>query len=136
MFESIEARTYAPVYAVKIALPPALHAGEQYAGIAIGKDGALHHIILIPEDDLAESHWSVALEWADVVGVSIPTRAELGLLFSVLKSFFGDAYYWSSEAFDIDHSCAWARHFGTGHETTTYEKFEARTLGIRRVALI
>ncbi len=110
-----------------------LNAGEQYAGLIIGKEGAPdHHVVLLP-GDAQDVTWAAAREWAAFSGGELPTRRELSLLFANLKEHFHRVWYWSSEASEARSQLVWGQNFTSGIQTMYGRPFHGRARAIRRV---
>jgi hypothetical protein len=107
-----------------------LKAGEEYAGIILGKNGEPdYHLILMP-GQATDVSWSQAKEFAAKAGGELPTRREQSLLFVNLKEQFEDRAYWSCEQHASDY--AWFQYFHDGGQSSysdpTYYKFRARAV--------
>ncbi len=114
---------------------PALAAGELYAGLILGKDGAPdHHLILLPgaAEDLT---WEQAKEWATSVGGELPTRREQSLLYANLKEEFESTWYWSGEQCAGYSDNAWIQSFGGGNQDDNRKDYEFRARAVRRLVL-
>ncbi len=109
-----------------------MHLGERYAGLVLDADGlASHHLILLPGEAEAMS-WHDAIAWAQHAGGELPTRAEQALLYANLKSEFKPRWYWSSQSYDDDSSCAWLQTFNDGTQDIIVKSFQARARAVRR----
>ncbi|MCY0854287.1 DUF1566 domain-containing protein [Cupriavidus sp. D39] len=115
---------------------PALAAGELYAGLILGKDGAPdHHLILLP-DSAEDVTWEQAKEWAAAAGGELPTRREQSLLFANLKEEFESAWYWSGEQYAGTSTNAWGQHFLGGSQGNYHKLNEFRARAVRRLLVI
>ncbi len=112
-----------------------LSAGEVYAGVILGKDGAPdHHLILLP-GSAEDVPWEKAKEWAASVGGELPTRREQALLFANVREEFESAWYWSSEQ-DAGYSgYAWSQGFSDGYQHYDRKSNELRARAVRRLAI-
>ena len=133
------ARAFLDSIAAPVVVPPAnrpaLAAGELYAGLILGKDGAPdHHLILLPgsAEDLT---WAQAKEWATSVGGELPTRREQSLLFANLKEGFEGTWYWSGEQYTGNSLVAWIQHFNGGLQNGNLKYYEFRARAVRRLVL-
>ena len=120
-----------------VALPnrPPLAAGELYAGLIIGKDGAPdHHLILLP-GAVEDKTWEQAKEWAASIGGELPTRREQSLLFANLKEQFEGTWYWSSEQSASNSYAAWYQTFDGGIQHYGHKGNELRARAVRRLIL-
>ncbi|MDN7489480.1 DUF1566 domain-containing protein [Burkholderia sp. AU45274] len=112
---------------------PELNAGEHYAGILIGKNGAPnHHVILLPGDD-GERDWEAAKEWAASIGGELPTRREQSLMFANLGEQFKRDWYWSTE--ENGSGWAWSQDFYLGYQTTSVKSAALRARAVRRLII-
>jgi len=130
--ESLGTPTPAPIPA---AGRPALAAGELYAGVVLGKDGARdHHLILLPgaAEDVT---WEQAKEWAASAGGEPPTRREQSLLLANLREEFESAWYWSGEQYAGYSGGAWGQYFGGGYQDVNHKNNEFRARAVRRLAI-
>ncbi|WP_454710990.1 DUF1566 domain-containing protein [Cupriavidus nantongensis] len=130
--ESLATPAPAPVPATE---RPPLAAGELYAGVILGKDGAAdHHLILLPgaAEDVT---WEKAKEWAGSVGGALPTRREQSLLFANLREEFASAWYWSGEQYAGVSGTAWGQYFGDGYQGLSLKNHEFRARAVRRLTI-
>ena len=112
----------------EIKFPP-LKAGEHYAGIILGKDGAPnHHLILLP-GAAEDVNWEQAKEWAAKAGGELPTRHEQSLLYANLQEQFEQAWYWSSE------QLAWMQYFGNSNHNYNHKSGFYRARAVRRIKI-
>jgi hypothetical protein len=113
--------------------PPALNAGERWAGIVTTEKG-LHHIILLPEDQDG-APWKKQMAWAKKAGGDLPDRVELATLRRTLPDEFKPDWYWSNEQHAANSGYAWFQDFGNGSQGNglIYGKLRARA--VRRVAI-
>jgi hypothetical protein len=112
-----------------------LKAGEEYAGLILGKDGAPdQHIILLPGDIKVPS-WEKGLEFAADSGGELPTRREQRLLFANAKEHFQSAWYWSCEQYSADADYAWNQYFLYGVQSSLRKAFEGRARAVRRLII-
>lgn len=109
-----------------------LQHGERYAGLLFDADGfASHHLVLLP-GEASEVKWEDAKAWATKAGGELPTRQELALLFTNLKSEFQPNWYWSGEQHEDDSSCAWSQHFNVGNQLYDHKSCAGRARAVRR----
>jgi len=114
---------------VEIELDP----GERYAGIVLNSDGTVaHHLILMAEKPSARMAWGDAVNWADNVGGSLPTRQEQALLYANCKDAFEEAWYWSSQPHEEDASYAWYCNFYDGYQYYHHKSYEGLARAVRR----
>lgn len=112
-----------------------LKAGEKYAGILPGKDGAPdQHIILLP-GQANDVTFAEAEKWALSVGGELPTRREQSLLFANLKEEFEERYYWSCERHASDSDSAWFQNFGHGGQYDDDVDDTYRARAVRRLVI-
>ncbi|MBC7456031.1 MAG: DUF1566 domain-containing protein [Massilia sp.] len=110
-----------------------LHAGECYAGVILGKDGAPdHHLVLLP-GEAQSATWSAAREWAATAGGTLPSRRELALLLANQKEQFQREWYWSSEQSEARAQLVWGQNFSSGIQTMYGRAYQGRARAIRRV---
>jgi len=112
-----------------------LDAGEHYAGIVVGQDGALsYHLVLLPGE--AENiPWADAVVWASHAGGELPTRREQALLYANLKDQFQQAWYWSSTQHASDSDCAWTQYFYNGYQLNYHKSYAGRARAVRRLPI-
>lgn len=107
-----------------------LKAGEQYAGLILGKDGAPdYHLFLLP-GEAERIKWAGAIKWAKKAGGELPTRREQSLLFANLKEQFQPGWYWSCEQLASDPDFAWLQTFSNG-QSYYHESNEDRARAVR-----
>lgn len=113
-----------------------LKAGEEYAGLIVGKDGeASYHLILLP-NQATGINWADAKAFAEKQGGELPTCREQSLLFANLKEQFEGEYYWSSEQYPSDSGYAWCQGFSDGGQGTCSTDDELRARAVRRLAIL
>ncbi len=111
----------------------ALHDGEQYAGLILGKEGRPdHHLVLLP-GEAQEVSWSAAREWASGAGGELPTRRELSLLYANCRELFERVWYWSCEPQEPRAQLVWGQNFTSGIQTMYGRPFRGRARAVRRV---
>ncbi|MDR3414190.1 MAG: hypothetical protein P4L87_25060 [Formivibrio sp.] len=113
-----------------------LAAGELYAGIILGKDGAAdYHLILIP-GEVEDVNWQTAMDWAAEQGGELPTRREQSLLFTNLKERFKPSWYWSGEEYPNYSPYAFVQNFDYGDQDFHDKGNEYCARAVRRVSVI
>lgn len=110
-----------------------LKAGECYAGLILGKDGAPDHNLVLLPGEAQDVTWSAAREWAASAGGDLPSRRELALLLANQKEQFQRVWYWSSEQSEARAQLVWGQNFYSGIQTTYGRAFHGRARAIRRV---
>ena len=128
-------KTTATAAAKTAFLASILKAGEEYAGIILGKNGDPdHHLILLPGE--AESvNWKNAKEFAAKAGGELPTCREQSLLYANLKECFQESVYWSKEQHADHADYVWYQNFGYGRNGIFYKFNSLRARAVRRVAI-
>ena len=112
-----------------------LKAGEIYAGIILGKDGAPdQHLILLP-GQANDVSFADAGKWAKKAGGELPTRREQSLLFANCKDLFDQRAYWSSEQHSADPVYAWFQTFYVGSQGSYPKSDELRARAVRRLII-
>lgn len=112
-----------------------LNAGEHYAGLILGKEGAPdHHLVLLP-GEAQEVSWAAAREWAGTAGGELPTRRELSLLYANLKEQFERVWYWSIETQEPRSHLVWGQNFTSGIQTMYGRPFRGRARAVRRLLI-
>jgi hypothetical protein len=77
-----------------------LKAGEIYAGLILGTNGAPdHHTFLLP-GQISDVDWHAYMAWVKSIGGEAPTRRELSLLFANAPEKFDQRAYWSCETYE------------------------------------
>jgi hypothetical protein len=113
-----------------------LKAGEEYAGISLGKDGAPdQHLILLP-GEAEQVSWKDAIKWAAKAGGELPTRREQSLLCANLKEHFQPRWYWSSEQYAPGPDYAWRQDFSDGGQDGSDKSYAGRARAVRRLLVI
>ncbi len=114
----------------KAFLESMLKAGEQYAGLLLGKNGeADQHIILLPGEAQAVN-WDEACKFATDTGGELPTRREQALLFANLPEAFTPNWYWSGE--QRSAGSAWFQNFDGGYQNWLFTNGKCRAVAVRR----
>ena len=128
-------KTTATAAAKTAFLASILKAGEQYAGIILGKNGDPdHHLILLPGE--ADSvNWKNAKEFAAKAGGELPTRREQSLLYANLKEGFQERAYWSGEQHAAFAGFAWYQNFYYGTQDYYNKGVSLRARAVRRVVI-
>lgn len=112
---------------------PALHDGEDYAGLILGKNGAPDHHLVLLAGDIDDVTWSAARNWAASAGGDLPNRRELSLLHANLKELFLRVWYWSAEQSEARSQLVWGQNFSSGIQTMYGRQFHGRARAVRRV---
>jgi hypothetical protein len=113
----------------------ALHDGEHYAGVILGKDGQPdHHLVLLP-GEAEDVSWSAAQAWASDTGGTLPTRRELSLLYANCREHFQRVWYWSSEPQEPRSQLVWGQNFTSGIQTMYGRPFRGRARAVRRLVV-
>ena len=110
-------------------------AGERYAGIMPGRDGAAGYQLFLLPGEAGDLPWQAALDWAAARNACLPMRSELALLHANLGHAFPDAWYWSSEADAILPRLAWSHDFDNGTQYNFRKTYSGRACAVRRAAL-
>ena len=111
-----------------------LRAGERYAGAVLDEDGDHQfHLVLMAQRPAAKLNWQAAMEWAQGIGGSIPTRQEQALLYANCKPHLKPEWHWSSESYESDASFAWYCHFLNGYQGGNHKSAEGAAVAVRRV---
>jgi hypothetical protein len=110
-------------------------AGERYAGIMPGHNGAPSYQLFLLPGEADALPWQAALAWATARGACLPTRSELALLHANLGHAFPDAWYWSPEEDAILPRMAWNHDFDSGTQYNFRKTYSGRACAVRRVAL-
>ncbi|ADE10443.1 hypothetical protein [Sideroxydans lithotrophicus] len=111
-----------------------LQAGEQYAGLLLGKNGDPdQHIILRPGEAQAVN-WDDARKFATDTGGELPTRREQALLFANSPEAFTPNWYWSGE--QRSAGSAWFQGFDDGTQYWVFTDGKCRAVAVRRSVAI
>ena len=113
---------------------PELADGEIYVGCIGDALGNLHHVILLPGDNNADTH-EAQLEWAKSIGGDLPTRIEQAMLLANHSDQFKKDWYWSNEIHDTESGWAWFQDFGYGYQDPSYRYDELRARAVRRLVI-
>ena len=109
-----------------------LQPGEHYAGVILDEDGdAEHHLVLMAQRPTGDLTWQAAMDWAESVGGSLPSRQEQALLYANCKPHLECTWHWSSES-HTDASYAWYCHFFTGDQSYLRKSCEGSAVAVRR----
>ena len=111
---------------------PELADGEIYVGCIGDALGNLHHVILLPGDNNADTH-EAQLEWAKSIGGDLPTRIEQAMLWANHRDQFKKDWYWSNEAHESESGWAWYQNFTYGDQSSIHRYGELRARAVRRV---
>jgi len=129
-FKKQRAATHLTIDAVQIELQP----GEHYAGAVLDADGkVLHHLVLmadLPDSDLG---WQDAMDWAEGVGGSLPTRQEQALLYANCKAHLRPTWHWSCETHESNASDAWDCNFYDGYQHYSHKGAAGGARAVRRL---
>ena len=110
-----------------------LKAGEQYAGLLLGKNGEPdQHLVVVAVND-TKANWAAQTEWAKGVGGELPGRRELNLLRANVRELFKDDWYWSSETYESESSYAWCQFFSPGYQGDCHKSAALRAVAVRRI---
>ena len=113
---------------------PELADGEIYVGCIGDALGNLHHVILLPGDNNADTH-EAQLEWAKSIGGDLPTRIEQAMLWANHRDQFKNDWYWSNEQHHTESGWAWYQNFGDGIQYDRHRGTELRARAVRRVPI-
>jgi len=113
-----------------------LKAGETYAGILLGENGAPDHHLILLSGEASDITWPKAIDWAAKTGGELPTRREQSLLFANAKASFQPRYYWSSEQHASDSDFAWYQDFIYGYQFFIRKSYEGRARAVRRLVIL
>lgn len=122
--------THVAFPAIDIELQP----GELYAGPVLDASGRLmHHLVVMAQRPTKDIAWQDAMDWADSVGSTLPTRQELSLIFANCKPHLKPEWHWSRETHEKDASYAWICNFSYGHVSSDHKSYEGSAVAVRRV---
>ncbi len=113
---------------------PTLAFGETYIGATGDRQGNLHHIILLPQDN-DKASWTDQMAWAESLGANLPTRVELGLIWEHARDQLQKEWYWTNEVHHADSSYAWSQDFCYGSQHDTHKSAKLRAVAVRRVLI-
>ena len=110
--------------------------GGYYAG---DHDG--HHIICSPiEYELPfEFDWHQAINYCKALGMELPTKEELNLLYELSKLVpdqfrTGEwSWYWSSS--EYSSTCAWSQSFNNGYQNDSSKTYSNCVRPIKRIKI-
>ena len=110
-----------------------LQTGEHYAGVVLDEDGDQeHHLVLMAPRPVEKLSWQDAMDWAESVGGSLPSRQEQALLFANCKPHLKPEWHWSSQAHENDASFAWSCYFGDGFQYYDHKSYGGSAVAVRR----
>jgi hypothetical protein len=110
-----------------------LHPGEHYAGQVLDEFGdVIHGLVLMAQRPTDKLNWQAAMDWAQRMGGSLPTRQEQSLLFANCKPHLEPVWHWSSEEHEDEASFAWYCHFGNGFIGFSRKSCEGSAVAVRR----
>lgn len=104
---------------------------EIYAGIVLGEKD--YHLFLKTAKPSKNLTWQEAMDWADIVGGSLPTRQEQAILYGNLKHEFESGWQWSNEQHALNSDCAWMQDFDSGYQDYGRKSYDGRARAVRRV---
>ena len=110
----------------------AAYHGGLYAGLTIFDDEP-HALVLLPGD--FSGNWKAALAWADQEDGMLPSRFDALVFFKNLKAEFKPEWYWTSEPYASDASCAWMQGFSGGYQYCSHVVTNYRARAVRRIPL-
>jgi hypothetical protein len=122
--------TYIQIEETTVAMQP----GERHAGAVLDEDGETTcHLVLMAQRPEKRLNWQAAMDWAESIGGSLPTRQEQALLFANCKPHLEGVYHWSSETHADDASYAWICHFTGGNQGYDHKSYDGAAVAVRRV---
>ena len=122
--------TYIEIEGTTIALQP----GERYAGMVLDSDGDIvSHLVVMAQRTDKKLTWQAAMDWAESIGGSLPSRQELSLIFANCKPHLEAAWHWSHETHEDNASYAWYCYFGDGYINYYLKSFEGSAVAVRSV---
>ena len=128
--EQATAVTFIEIEETTIELQP----GERYAGAVLDEDGDHQfHLVLMTQRPTAKLNWQAAMEWAQSIEGSLPTRQEQALLYANCKPHLKPEWHWSSESYESDASFAWFCGFLSGFQYGDLKSAEGAAVAVRRV---
>lgn len=103
-----------------------------FAGITSTVEGHFAVVLLAdkPDGDLT---WKKAMNWAEKLGATLPSRPVAAMLFANLKAQFEPSWHWTNESFDS--SLAWYQYFSYGDHYSYYKGAELRARAVRLIQL-
>ena len=108
--------------------------GEHYAGLVLNDGGHIeHHLVLMAQRPDKKLAWQEAMDWAQSVGGSLPTRQEQALLFANCKPHLKPECHLSNQTHESDASSAWYCYFYDGYQTITLKSYGGSAVAVRRV---
>ena len=111
-----------------------LQLGERYVAPVLNESGNVtHHLVLMAQRPEKKLNWQSAIDWAESIGGSIPTRQELSLLFANCKPHLEPGWHFSSETHEDDASYAWVCYFHDGGILDNHKSVEGSAVAVRRV---
>lgn len=103
-----------------------------FAGITSTVEGHFA-VILLADKPAANLTWKKAMNWAEKVGGTLPSRPVAAMLFANLKHQFNPEWHWTCESFVS--SGAWIQNFLYGYQYDSYESAELRSRAVRLIQL-
>ena len=111
-----------------------LRTGEHYAGAVLDEDGDHeHHLVLMAARPTGKLNWQAAMDWAESVGGSLPSRQEISLLFANCKPHLTPEWHWTSQIHESDASYAWNCTFSSGDIHDYHKSYEGSVVAVRRI---
>lgn len=111
-----------------------LRDGERYAGAVLDDNGNIkHHLVLMAEQPDDTMMWKAAMDWAQSVGGSLPTRQEQALLYANCKPHLKASWHWSSETYEGNSGYAWCCYFNNGGQNYVHKDYRGSVRAVRRV---
>ena len=114
---------------VRIELAP----GERYAGPVLTETRHVDYQLVVMAQRLdSKLNWQDAMEWAQRIGGSLPSRQEQALIFANCKSHLEPDWHWSSETHANDASYAWSCLFADGYQGSYHKSYVGCAVAVRR----
>ena len=103
-----------------------------FAGITSTVEGHFA-VVLLADKPGGDLTWKKAINWAEKLGATLPSRPVAAMLLANLKAQFEPSWYWTNESFDS--SFAWYQYFITGDQYYCSKSAELRARAVRLIQL-
>lgn len=131
-----------PIHSIRFADLPELGAampslgstpgGSIFCGITTQPDGVHCAVVLLPDQGSDLDHQQ-ALDWAEELGATLPTRPVAALLFANVRDKLRGEWHWTADTEGASH--AWNCDFDDGGHDDDPSSFEGSAVAVRLIPI-